>query len=400
MLGSLLILLAMPVLDTSRVRGGNFRPFWRVCFWFLVVDLVLLGWLGSQHAEEPYITIGAYASIFYFSWYLIIVPVVGIVENTLADLDLDTNNRPLFVPRPSIFKAIFQSRSFHTSFVPNYVFEPREEVDYPKDGTPAEDVEQAAAQAQKEADDAPSTAIVPMPNSPFSYALLNLFMNTGSFYMLLRWRKDSSSFSLNNMKITCKIVSSLYNMHQLYMAKKELQLLGVNCSVQHQPGTTFMPACSMLIITGIKNLFEVFVPLILECGVHVPWLLIKFQHVLFVRRLIACNGHLTYLGMLSLFNYGTEHKSGFTRLTVEVWKQRLEEYKAKSDKISSSGHQHISEEGKSMRVRFPDTFNLGANKRFIFSTYNSRQEALDAAIMYRDEGIRNYLIAHDVACNI
>jgi hypothetical protein len=44
----------------------------------------------SQHAEEPFITIGAIASIFYFGWYLVIVPVVGIVENTLSDLDVPT----------------------------------------------------------------------------------------------------------------------------------------------------------------------------------------------------------------------------------------------------------------------------------------------------------------------
>lgn len=87
MLGSLLILLAMPVLDTSRLRGGAFRPLWRVAFWALAVDLVLLGYLGSQHAEEPFITIGALASVFYFAWYLVLVPVVGVVENTLADLD-------------------------------------------------------------------------------------------------------------------------------------------------------------------------------------------------------------------------------------------------------------------------------------------------------------------------
>ena len=87
MLGSLLILLAMPVLDTSRIRGGQFRPLWRIAFWFLVADLVLLGYLGSQHAEAPFIAIGAAASIFYFAWYLVLVPLVGIVENTLADLD-------------------------------------------------------------------------------------------------------------------------------------------------------------------------------------------------------------------------------------------------------------------------------------------------------------------------
>jgi ubiquinol-cytochrome c reductase cytochrome b subunit len=64
-----------------------------MAFWFLATDLVLLGYLGSQHAEEPYITIGAFASIFYFAWYLVIVPVVGIVENTLSDLELSTSSK-------------------------------------------------------------------------------------------------------------------------------------------------------------------------------------------------------------------------------------------------------------------------------------------------------------------
>lgn len=87
MLGALLILLAMPVLDTSRVRGGQFRPLWRAAFWLLVADFVLLAWLGSQHAAEPFTTIGAVATAVYFGWFLVLVPTVGIVENTLADLD-------------------------------------------------------------------------------------------------------------------------------------------------------------------------------------------------------------------------------------------------------------------------------------------------------------------------
>jgi len=87
MLASLLILLAMPLLDTSNVRGGQFRPMWRVGFWSLVVNMVLLGYLGSQHREEPYVTLGAIATRTYFSWYLIFVPLVGIIENTLTDLE-------------------------------------------------------------------------------------------------------------------------------------------------------------------------------------------------------------------------------------------------------------------------------------------------------------------------
>jgi ubiquinol-cytochrome c reductase cytochrome b subunit len=86
MLGSLLILLAMPILDTSRVRGSQFRPLMRFAFWVFVTDFFLLMYLGSQHAEEPYITVGAIATAVYFAWFIVVVPVIGIVENTLIDI--------------------------------------------------------------------------------------------------------------------------------------------------------------------------------------------------------------------------------------------------------------------------------------------------------------------------
>jgi len=95
MLGSLLILLAMPVLDTSRVRGSQFRPLMRFAFWAFVTDFFLLMYLGSQHAEEPYITVGAIATAFYFGWFVIVVPVIGIVENTLMDIATSAQEKAL-----------------------------------------------------------------------------------------------------------------------------------------------------------------------------------------------------------------------------------------------------------------------------------------------------------------
>ena len=44
--------------------------------------------IGSQHAK-PYITIGAIATALYFGWFLVIVPVVGVIENTLMDIATD-----------------------------------------------------------------------------------------------------------------------------------------------------------------------------------------------------------------------------------------------------------------------------------------------------------------------
>jgi len=86
MLMSLLILLAMPILDTGRVRGSQFRPLMRFSFWVFVTDFFYLMYLGSQHAEEPFVTLGMIATVLYFGWFLVLVPVVGIIENTLADI--------------------------------------------------------------------------------------------------------------------------------------------------------------------------------------------------------------------------------------------------------------------------------------------------------------------------
>ena len=86
MFGSLLILLILPITDVSRIRGNQFRPFMKFAFWFFVVDFVILMWIGSQHPDTPYLEIGQFATAFYFAWFLIIVPVLGLVENTLMDL--------------------------------------------------------------------------------------------------------------------------------------------------------------------------------------------------------------------------------------------------------------------------------------------------------------------------
>ena len=59
MFGSLLILLAMPILDTCRIRGNQFRPLSRFAFWLFVVDFLLLLWIGylgfDMYLEQNYL---------------------------------------------------------------------------------------------------------------------------------------------------------------------------------------------------------------------------------------------------------------------------------------------------------------------------------------------------------
>lgn len=92
MFGSLFILLILPLTDLSRIRGSMFRPAMKLAFWFFVVNFIILFWIGTQHPESPYLEIGQFSTAFYFAWFLVIVPVIGIVENTLLDIATVTKN--------------------------------------------------------------------------------------------------------------------------------------------------------------------------------------------------------------------------------------------------------------------------------------------------------------------
>jgi ubiquinol-cytochrome c reductase cytochrome b subunit len=104
MFAAILILFALPFLDVSRVRGNAFKPIIRFFFWIFVANFWILAWIGGNHAEEPFITIGQYSTIFYFSYFLIIVPITGFIENTLIDL-ATLNKTSRNSPPPFIFNS-------------------------------------------------------------------------------------------------------------------------------------------------------------------------------------------------------------------------------------------------------------------------------------------------------
>ena|SRR5215468_6125232 len=86
MFGSLLILLLLPKTDLSITRSSQFRPLMKLAHWFFFVNFFILMWIGSQHPETPFVEIGQFATFFYFSWFLIIVPSIGILEKTILGI--------------------------------------------------------------------------------------------------------------------------------------------------------------------------------------------------------------------------------------------------------------------------------------------------------------------------
>jgi ubiquinol-cytochrome c reductase cytochrome b subunit len=83
MFASIFVLVILPWLDTSKVRSAIFRPLYKQFYWFLVADVLILGYVGAMPAEGLYLLVARVATAYYFIHFLIILPVLGQKEKTL-----------------------------------------------------------------------------------------------------------------------------------------------------------------------------------------------------------------------------------------------------------------------------------------------------------------------------
>jgi len=66
------LLNQLPFFNLSLVRSSYFRPFWKSLFWFFVATFLLLGWIGGNPVEYPYVLIGQILTIAYFLYFIFI----------------------------------------------------------------------------------------------------------------------------------------------------------------------------------------------------------------------------------------------------------------------------------------------------------------------------------------
>ena len=64
------------------MRSAVFRPIYRQFFWILVVDVLVLGYVGAMPAEGIYLVLARVGTIYYFLHFIVILPVVGYLEKT------------------------------------------------------------------------------------------------------------------------------------------------------------------------------------------------------------------------------------------------------------------------------------------------------------------------------
>jgi ubiquinol-cytochrome c reductase cytochrome b subunit len=83
MFGAIAVMALTPWLDTSSVRSGRYRPMFKWWFRLLVIDFLVLMWCGAMPAEEPYATISLIATAYWFGYFLVILPLLGLIEKPL-----------------------------------------------------------------------------------------------------------------------------------------------------------------------------------------------------------------------------------------------------------------------------------------------------------------------------
>ncbi len=94
------ILFVLPWLDTSKIRSMRYRPTMKIFFAIFVLNGLLLGWCGAQLPDAPvigefktfmlidgdlnsYLWLTRFATLYYFAFFLAIMPWVGLRETPL-----------------------------------------------------------------------------------------------------------------------------------------------------------------------------------------------------------------------------------------------------------------------------------------------------------------------------
>lgn len=80
MVAAIVVLFVIPWLDTSKIRSVSNRPLFKPFFWLFAITCLALGYLGSKNPEGWYLISSQLFTAYYFIFFLVIMPVIGLIE--------------------------------------------------------------------------------------------------------------------------------------------------------------------------------------------------------------------------------------------------------------------------------------------------------------------------------
>lgn len=84
MVGAIAVLFIIPFINTSYIRNTTYRPLFKLCFWLFISDFLILTWIGQKPVKNTFVFVGQVATLYYFTFFLILIPVVGKIESALV----------------------------------------------------------------------------------------------------------------------------------------------------------------------------------------------------------------------------------------------------------------------------------------------------------------------------
>lgn len=122
---AIFILLVLPFIDTSKIKGNTYKPLYILAFWLFALNFLVLMWLGSCHVEPPFIIAGQIATVYYFLHFLLITPLFGIIDNVFGIIGTTWKNEDQHKPKTILPEEI--KRGNNNVLLPRYPEEMSEE---------------------------------------------------------------------------------------------------------------------------------------------------------------------------------------------------------------------------------------------------------------------------------
>jgi len=82
--GSIFVLFLIPFTNSSRIRNTSYRPIFKICYWILVFCWAILMWIGQCPVEDLFAYVGQVATLYYYTFFIICIPMVGKLELALS----------------------------------------------------------------------------------------------------------------------------------------------------------------------------------------------------------------------------------------------------------------------------------------------------------------------------